>query len=231
MIGPAWVLTALNGAPPLAGTTVFLTFNEDGSVNGSDGCNNMGRTFEVDGNEISFSEMGPTTLMACPEPINAQATAFQQALDNAAEFSVSGSKLTLKDSDGTSLAEFEVQDQSLEGTSWIVSGYNNGTGGFSSVIIDTEITASFGEDGNVTGSDGCNNYSRPYETEGNTIEFGEMFASTMMACPDEIETQAAAYQQALGNTATYEIIGDALTLFDADGTRMVAFVSAPGDGS
>jgi heat shock protein HslJ len=224
LVGPVWILTDLAGELPLPGTTVFMAFSEDGNVNGSDGCNNFGRTYEVDGNKISFSEMGPTTLMACPEPINAQATAFQEALGNTAQFSVSGDELVLKDADGVTLATFQVQDQSLEGTSWTVSRYNNGTGGFSSVIIDTEITANFGEDGNVTGSDGCNNYNRPYETDGNTIKFGETFANTMMACPDQIEAQAAAYQQALGNAATYEIIGDTLTLFDADGTRMVAFV-------
>lgn len=229
LIGSVWILTDLGGARPLPGTTVFLIFNEDGSVNGSDGCNNIGRTYEVDGNTISFSEMGPTTLMACPETTNAQAMAFQTALDNSAEFAVSEGELILKDAGGATLATFREQDQSLEGTSWIVSRYNNGTGGFTSVMLDTEITITFGEDGNATGSDGCNNYSRPYETDGSTIKLDETFANTMMACPGSIETQATAYQQALGNATTYEIIGDTLTLFDADGTRMVAFVSASGE--
>ncbi len=33
--GTAWVMTALNGAPPAAGTTVTLQFGTDGSVSGS----------------------------------------------------------------------------------------------------------------------------------------------------------------------------------------------------
>ncbi len=222
-VGPVWILTELNGEQPISETTVFLKFSEEGSANGSDGCNNMGRAYTIDGNKIEFSAAGPTTLMACPAPIMDQATAFQEALTNAATFTISGDTLTLFDADGNSVAVFQDQDQSIAGTSWTVLSYNNGKGGFTSVILDTEITAVFGEDGNVTGNDSCNNYSRPYETDGIKISFGEPGASTMMACPDEINEQAMAYQQALTNSATYEMIGNSFTLYDANGTRMVLF--------
>ena len=222
-VGPVWILTELNGEQPLPGTTIFLEFNEDGSANGSDGCNNMGRGYSIDGNEIKFSAAGPTTLMACPGPIMDQSAMFQEALTNAATFNVSEDTLTLFDADGDVVATFQAQDQSLSGTSWTVLSYNNGKGGFTSVILDTEITAVFGEDGNVTGNDSCNNYSRSYETDGNNINFGEPTASTMMACPDEINEQAVAYQQALSNSTTYETVGSSLTLYDANGTRMVLF--------
>jgi heat shock protein HslJ len=223
LVGPAWILTELSGEKPLPGTTIFLEFSEDGAVNGSDGCNNMGRTYTVDGDSISFSAMGPTTLMACPEPVMAQATAFQQALDDAESYSISGDTLTLLDAGGDAVATFQAQDQSLEGSSWTVLSYNNGKGGVTTVILDTEITADFGEDGIVTGTDGCNNYSRPYETDGNNITIGEQGATTAMACPDEIMEQAAAYQQALTNTATYEIIGNSMDFYSSEGSRMAVF--------
>jgi heat shock protein HslJ len=220
---PAWILTELSGENPLPGTTIFLEFSEDGSVNGSDGCNNMGRTYTVDGDSISFSAMGPTTLMACPEPVMAQTTAFQQALDDTESFSISGDTLTLLDADGDAVAIFQAQDQSLEGSSWKVHSYNNGKGGVTTVILDTEITADFGEDGSVAGTDSCNNYSRPYETDGNNITIDEQGATTMMACPDDVMEQAAAYQQALTNTATFEIIGNSMDFYSAEGSRMVVF--------
>jgi heat shock protein HslJ len=44
-----------------------------------------------------------------------------------------------------------------------------------------------------------------------------------MACPDEIMEQAAAYQQALAITATYEIIGNSMDFYSAEGSRMVVF--------
>ena len=223
LVGPAWILTELNGENPLPGTTVFLEFSEDGTVNGSDGCNNFGRTYTVEGDSISFSAMGPTTLMACPAPVMDQATAFQQAFDDAESYSISGDTLTLLDAGGDAVATFQAQDQSLEGSSWTVLSYNNGKGGVTSVILDSEITADFGEDGSVSGTDGCNNYSRSYETDGSNISVGEQGATTAMACPDEIMEQAAAYQQALTNTATYEIIGSSMDFYSAEGSRMVVF--------
>ena len=223
LVGPAWILTELNGEKPLPGTTIFLEFSEDGAVNGSDGCNNVGRKYSVEGDSISFSAMGPTTLMACPEPVMAQATAFQQTLEYAESYSISGDTLTLSDAGGDAVATFQAQDQSLEGSSWTVLSYNNGKGGVISVILDSEITAEFGEDGSVSGTDGCNNYSRPYETDGNNITFGEQGVTTMMACPDEIMEQAAAYQQALTNTANYEIIGNSMDFYSAEGSRMAVF--------
>ena len=77
---------------------------------------------------------------------------------------------------------FEAQSGDLAGTSWIVTGYNNGKQAVTSVINGTTVTAKFGSDGNVSGSGGCNSYSASYTTNGKkTIKIGPAI-STQMAC-------------------------------------------------
>ena len=46
---------------------------------------------------------------------------------------------------------------------------------------------------------------------------------TLMACPEPIMAQESAYLEALGAAETYEISGDQLTLYDADGNPLVVF--------
>ncbi len=50
-------------------------------------------------------------------------------------------------------------------------------------------------------------------------------ATTMMAGPEELMTQEAAYLAALPKTATYTIEGDELWLRDADGAALAHYVA------
>jgi heat shock protein HslJ len=96
-----------------------------------------------------------------------------------------------------------------------------------SVIIGTELTASFGADGTVSGSAGCNNYSAGYELDGNSISIG-LAISTMMACdqPEGIMEQELEYLTALGTAATYQITGDRMEMRTAEGSIAVTFEAA-----
>ncbi|MGN0065871.1 MAG: META domain-containing protein [Nocardioides sp.] len=64
------------------------------------------------------------------------------------------------------------------------------------------------EDGNVTGSDGCNRLMSAWEADGATVTF-EAVASTRKACPD-VDTW-------LSGMATATVDGDTLTVLDKDG--------------
>ena len=55
----------------------------------------------------------------------------------------------------------------LAGTRWRVTGYHDGGDAVVSLLPETEITASFGADGQLAGTAGCNNYRATYEAEGN----------------------------------------------------------------
>ena len=147
-----------------------------------------------------------------------------EALSAAATFEVVEDELTLYDADGNAIARFGAISQALEGSSWEVIGYNNGKGGVVSVIIDTEITANFGEDGQLTGNASCNNYFASYETEGEEITIGPA-GSTMMACqePEGIMEQEQQYLAALETAATYTITGLAMEMRTSEGALVANF--------
>jgi len=75
----------------------------------------------------------------------------------------------------------------------------------------------------VAGSGGCNNLLGGYRLDDNRIAF-EKFASTMMACLAGME-QEQRFLGALGETASWRVLGSHLELFDADG-RLLARLEA-----
>jgi heat shock protein HslJ len=108
-----------------------------------------------------------------------------------------------------------------------VTGYNDGNQAVVSVIIDTELTADFGMDGNLSGSSGCNSYTATYKTSGESIEIGPA-ASTRKMCsePAGVMDQEAQYLKSLETGASYRLDGDKLELRTTDGALAVSFVRA-----
>jgi heat shock protein HslJ len=168
------------------------------------------------------------TMMMCPEPIMAQESAYLGALAAASTYDATGESLTLFDSDGQVVAVYEVESQGLAGTSWEVISYNNGRGGVVSVIIGTEITANFDEEGQVTGNASCNDYFAPYETEGDDITVGPS-SITQMFCaePEGIMEQEGEYLTALGTAATYRIDGLSMNMRTAEGSTALNLRRVP----
>jgi heat shock protein HslJ len=222
--GTSWTLTTLNGQPALKDTTVTLNFMA-GKVVGSDGCNNYNGSYTADGTNIKFNQLA-STMKACPEPIMKQAAAYQQALGQAATYKADAKQLTLYDAGGKELTAFNAQSSDLAGTSWIVTGYNNGKQAVVSVAAGTELTANFGADGKLSGSAGCNNYTASYQTEGSKISIG-LAASTRKACEPAVMDQEQQYLAALSTAATYRIDGNKLELRTADGALAASFTKAP----
>jgi heat shock protein HslJ len=222
--GTSWTLTTLDGQPALKNTTVTLNFAA-GKVAGSDGCNNYTGSYTADGTNIKFDQMA-STMMACAEPIMKQATAYQQALGQATTYKADATQLTLYDASNKELAAFSAQNNDLAGTSWIVTGYNNGKQAVVSVAAGTELTANFGADGKLSGSAGCNNYTASYQTERNKISIGPA-ATTRMACDQAVMDQEQQYLAALATAATYRPDGNKLELRTADGALAASFTQAP----
>jgi heat shock protein HslJ len=114
--------------------------------------------------------------------------------------------------------------QSLVGQPWLLTELNGQV-----PIPNTTITAEFTEDGSVSGSSGCNQYTTSYTVDGDQLNFGEQVASTMMACLEPVMEQEREYLQALTATATFEIEDDVLVLLDADGNELARFVAVSQD--
>jgi len=223
--GTDWILTSLNGQPVLEEAPVTDKFGADGMVTGTDGCNNYGAGYQVDGNSVTLTP-GPSTMMACPDPIMQQSTAYMAALGSSATFKIQGDKLLLKDTDGNVVAAFSaLKPVSLSGSSWRVLSYNNGKQAVVSVIIGMELTANFGEDGSLTGFAGCNNYNSTYKIDDeNNIAIGPA-AATMMMCaePEGVMEQEQQYLAALQTAATYSIELNRMDMRTAEGSRVATF--------
>jgi heat shock protein HslJ len=223
LAGTSWALTTLDGQPALKDTTVTLNF-QDGKASGSDGCNNYSTSYTTDGTTFKIQQPIASTMMACPEPIMNQATAYMKVLEQAATYKADGKQLTLFDAGGKPTATFAAQSTDLAGSSWEVIGYNNGKQGVVSVALDTTLTADFGADGTLSGTAGCNNYTASYKTDGKTISIGPA-ATTRKMCaePPNIMEQEMQYLQALSTAATYRIDGMKMEFRTAEGALAANF--------
>ncbi|MFH0915731.1 MAG: META domain-containing protein [bacterium] len=110
------------------------------------------------------------------------------------------------------------------GSSWRLASYNNGTGGAVPVLADTDISVTFGEDGNLAGLAGCNSYWGIYTTDGDQLSLGSV-GSTQLFCaqPPGILEQEEAYLKALRDAATFKITGETLELRSNDGSLLASF--------
>jgi heat shock protein HslJ len=244
LVGTNWQLTGYNNgkggfSSAIFGTEITAFFGEDGTLSGSAGCNDYNTAYEISGppdaasGSISIG-MVATTQMMCgqPEGIMDQERAYLVALQSVTSYEIEGERLTMYDHQGTRMLAFMVQPAtSLVGTAWEVMRYNNGTGGYTSVLLGTEVTAMFSEDGSLTGSAGCNNYTTSYQVDDASASSGAISigpaATTRMMCaePEGNMEQETRYLTALQSAATYQIEGDQLEMRDAEGTRMVTFVA------
>jgi heat shock protein HslJ len=118
-----------------------------------------------------------------------------------------------------------MEATSLVGPEWTVLMYND-TNAITSPILGTTITANFSEDGTLSGSAGCNNYTAGYNVDGNNIKI-EPAATTRKMCsePEGIMEQEAAYTLALERAVTYTIQLDQLTLFGAEGQIIAQYTT------
>ncbi len=138
LVDTSWVLSSLGGDVPLPGTTVTLQFGPDGVASGSDGCNRFRTTFSQRGNRLTFDQPGALTMMACPEPVMDQATAFMVVLAETTRFAISEDGLILR-AGKEDLAAFVATSQELADSAWDVVSYNNGREAVVGLLPGAEI--------------------------------------------------------------------------------------------
>lgn len=229
--GTLWTLDSyLNSqgepADVLPDTEITIEF-KDGQVNGSAGCNSYFGSYESDGSSLTLGVTGMTKIYCAPEALMDQEGAYLAALESAASYQVTDDKLQIANTDGETVLIFSMLEPTpLTGTTWRVNGYNDGKGGFVSVLSGTEITALFGDDGNLGGSAGCNRYTTSYQVNGKTLSIGPAGATRMMCTePEGIMERESAYLAALELAVTYRISGNSLEVLDADGTRLLSYTA------
>ena len=219
--GTAWVLSALPGRSLVEGTAVTLQF-DGGRASGTDGCNRYATSYTAEGGKLKFDAAGAATMMACPPAIMEQARAFTSSLGTTSSRRIEAGQLQLLGPDGSVVAVFAPQSLALAGTSWHVTGYNNGRQAVVSVLNDTQLTIAFAADGRVTGSAGCNNFMGTYSVSGSSLTFGPAATTRKMCAQPGVMEQEQQFLKALESVATIRQEGERAELRTADGALAVS---------
>lgn len=227
----SWILQDLAGSTgfvsPPQGTTLTAQFLT-GKITGSGGCNTFSGTYiEGENQTLTISKLA-TTMMACDPPVMELESQYLTLLEETGSFSIANNQLTLLNQAGqTSMVYNLFAQTSWENTPWSASGINNGKSENAAVVstaTTSKSTAIF-QNGTVSGNGGCNQYSGPYQSDGNTIKIGPL-SSNMMACDPPLMDQETQFLSALEKSNQIESSPDKLILRENNAT-MVSFVAAP----
>lgn len=223
-----WQLVSINEIPLSQEGIATLAFGELGNAVGSTGCNLYSATYLIgDDGVLNFSP-SVSTSYDCSDALIAQEGAMFIVMTSTSNYVIEDEQLKITNPDGEQRATFErMEPLQLEGTDWILDAYNDEGGAFVNLLEGTEITAVFGEDGNLTGSAGCNTYNTSYQVEGRNISIGPV-AITQMMCsePAGVMDQEAKYLQALETAATFRNFGIVLNLFDDNDQIGISYVAS-----
>lgn len=93
------------------------------------------------------------------------------------------------------------------------------------VLANTDLTLRFAPEGQAGGSGGCNTFSAQYETDGTSLEMGEII-STLIACTESgIAAQEAAYYDALRSATEFEQSSNELMILYNNGQSVLNFIA------
>ncbi|MET7403021.1 META domain-containing protein [Dactylosporangium sp. NPDC005572] len=218
--GTTYTATAVTeqGAPrPLAdGTRIELRFMRDGRLIASAGCNQLSGKARIAAERLRVDELASTEI-GCDPARHEQDRWLAAFLERGPAWRLAGDRLTL-DAGGTTLDLVAGTPRPLAGPRWVVDTLVTGEVA-GSVPAGVEAWLTFGTDGRVTGSDGCNQLGGAYTAEGSTIRFADL-VTTKMACQDERAAVESAVLRVLRGEVRSAIDGDHLTLTASDGTGL-----------
>lgn len=100
-----WLATAINGTPTDPKVKTSITFDADGGVSGSGGCNRFGGQAEFEDSGLTVRNVF-STMMACFGPAGDQEQVFLVALEQTASHRLDGAELVLLDAAGAELVRF-----------------------------------------------------------------------------------------------------------------------------
>jgi heat shock protein HslJ len=220
--GTAWVLASgvdVDGWEAVAPSATFA----EGRFSGSTSCNRFTTSYSADGGALDLGEIA-VTAMACPPPADAVEREYTDALERVSGWRTEDGELVLVDADEDEVLRYRATTPT---GSWEAIAILQGDA-VVSTLSGTEVTASFAEDGTLSGSAGCNTYRTTYTTDRDGIQIGTP-ASTKKACvePEGVMEQEAAFLAALPTAARYEVAGPTLDLLTDAGTIVATFTRAP----
>ncbi len=216
---------------PVPDGVVVTLLLEDGQAGGSGGCNSYFASYTIDGDAVTFSDIG-STMMFCEGAASEVEAAYFANLASVATWANTGGSLMLADADGNPILNYVP---AAEGPTRRRSRASPGCS--PSQAVDGELAALpagdppivvslLMEDGSASGSAGCNNYFGDYTLDGSNLVFGPIGA-TMMFCEGPAGEVETAYLANLATVASWASDGATLSLADASGAVVLEYAMAP----
>lgn len=104
-----WVAEEVKGLPVAPQVQSSLEVAVDGKVSGHTGCNGYFGSVIIDGQAMSFGNLGSTRI-ACPEPVMSQEDRLLSALDSTRGYRLQEGTLLLLDGAGDTLVRFRAEN-------------------------------------------------------------------------------------------------------------------------
>lgn len=207
VIGRTFVSSSVIGRTLVPGTQVRITFT-NAQVGASAGCNTMSGRYTVTAGQLIVEELA-TTEMGCDAPRHEQDEWLAAFLAAKPTLRIAGNDLTLE-ADGITLRlldrEIAEPDQPLVGTTWTLESIAWGDTVSSVPVGVATPTVSFGADGRLTFTTGCNDGFVSYAVDGSKLTLGAL-GTTKKACAGEggeVERQVLAILGAGGLTVAID---------------------------
>ncbi|MFJ2090357.1 META domain-containing protein [Streptomyces sp. NPDC087901] len=227
LTGTRWGVESVtvDGRRSAAPAGAHVEIDANGRASGNYGCNRFTAEVRLDGDTLTV-EPGTTTEMGCEQDIRQFETLLSRAFSGKLTAVATDSDLTLTTVNGDTITLTARPPAPLTGTRWRITSLVSGPTS-SSLPAGTENKAhiTFGEDGTVHGTLGCNSFRGAADVSGSTIAFGPLVTTRKM-CPDpEMRLERALLAVLDGKRTAYRQVHRTLTLTAQDGEGIAA--SAP----
>jgi heat shock protein HslJ len=220
LTGRTFISTEVTGDAIPGGGPLVVEFPETGRLAATAGCNRFAGGIDLADGTLSAPNLA-STMMACPPPADGADGWLSTLLAGSPQWSLEGDVLTLTGSETTvSLTDKKVADpdRPITGTEWVVTTMRTADAVMSSVALETAApTLVVTDNGQVSGSTGCNRFTGTAQVGDGTLAFGPL-ATTRVACTDpeltEIENHVLAV---LSGETGYVLDGTEMTLTASNG--------------
>ncbi len=227
LTGTRWGVESVTvgGQRSAAPAGAHVEIDAKGRASGNHGCNRFTAEVRLDGDTLTV-EPGTTTEMGCEQGIHRFEALLSRAFSGKLTAAATDSNLTLTTVNGDTITLTARPPAPLTGTRWRITTLVSGSIA-SSLPAGTENRAriTFGKDGTVHGTLGCNSFRGTADVSGSTIVFGPLVTTRRM-CPDpEMRLERALLAVLDGKRTAYGIAHRTLSLTTQDGKGIAA--SAP----
>lgn len=217
----SWPLATVDGEAPPAGLTVTLDIRPDGTL-GGEACNLYNASYTA--TETGDLAVDPiaVTRRSCGDEVDAFETTYLDALQRSTQWGTQGGQLFLFGAADLVFGAGAASDATLTGQEWSLTSL-----GGAPIPPDSGVTASFGDDGSLTGSGGCNRYMGEYTADGDNLSVGPL-AATRMSCGPVVDDLESTFLGALEAASGFAISGTDLVVSTTnDVTLEFSTVSGP----